>query len=149
MTFKFLRDDGTFASFGSSVATAGAIQTLYSATNATSVSNNTTTFVPVVSVAQGSAGTWFVSGTVSLFSSVAGTPTPMVYLWSSSSTAAGALISQTQVTLSVVFGVSTASLSGIATSPSGGLSLLFNAAAAGSITWAINGQNNITAIRMG
>ncbi len=150
MTFKFLRDDGQFASFASTSGTGGAIQTVYTASMVSSI-NLTTSPQAGPSVSQGTVGTWYVSGQITYFSTTAGTVC-LAQLWDGTNTIA------TQAAFNFAASVYVPiAISGFITNPAGNLNIAAwsNAAGFGGLVpsassfTTLGNASTITAVRIG
>lgn len=158
MSRSFLRNDGWFQPVGpgdiqlSTTTTTGFLTYLTNATTADIALVSTGTYVDGPSVSQGSSGTWFVSGGI-FFDCANSANNIAAKLWDGAT-----LLSVGIVSLSAGF-VSTMSLSGIITSPSGNLRISAAKGVANTATIRANltvvastlttGASYITAIRIG
>lgn len=155
MSFKFLRQTGEFANVSpadiiSSTTTTTGFLTFVTASTTVNISLGTTsTYVDGPSVTQGTSGTWFATGTLSIVTG--GTPSVsyLAKLWDGTTA-----IDATAVFASVVGNIYSLSLSGVISSPSGNLriSALPNVASNGTIVFNNTGtsrDSTITAIRIG
>ncbi len=146
MTQRFLRDDGQFAPLAS---TASSVVTTLVTKNTTAavLLNNTALFFDGPSVAQGSSGTWYASGTVTVTD---GGPAQFTaQLWDGTTP-----ISIAEGFISAGGFVTSVSVSGVVTSPAGNLRISVKdpTSAGGSIlSTAVTpaGGSNIIAIRIG
>lgn len=156
MTFKFLRDDGQFAPFGSTTATP--LQTVFTnilSSNTTSSSTGTWIQGPVIT--QGSSGTWLVNAWATLATTSALQGVYAVIRLVDS-------VAQTQVISGAFIGsigyaaaAQSVSLSGIVTSPTSNLQLIFTGITTGtytmyrsaSATLPSSGDSGIIAVRIG
>ncbi len=150
---KFLRQDGWFQPVAgadivtSTATTTGFLTYLTKSTTATIALNNISNFFDGPSVSQGSSGTWFATGTVTLLDT-AGADF-VAQLWDGTTTIAiaGGFISTNGFVTSV-------SLSGVMAAPAGNLRIsvkdvsTVNGTIASSVVTAAYGSN-ITAIRIG
>lgn len=111
--------------------------------------NNTANYFDGPSVAQGTSGTWYVSGTVSISDTTAGGPNYSIKLWDGTT-----IIANTGVTAVGTGNLASVSLSGIITNPAGNLriSVKDTSSTNGTIVATVDGTakgSTITAIRIG
>ena len=116
MTNLFNRNDGTFAQVDMASLSPG----LTSVTKATTadITLSTTSYIDGPSVTQGSSGTWYVSGSVTLGSTGGGSSRFFVRLWDGTTTIAAGASSFLGASSAAAISVS---LSGIMASPAGNL----------------------------
>jgi hypothetical protein len=110
--------------------------------------NNTGVYFDGPTIAQGTSGTWFVSGKVTLTDSAGGAAF-LIKLWDGTT-----VIDSAQVSTAVINGFVSCSLSGIATSPAGNLRISVQDITSTSGTILANQSSNakdstITAMRIG
>jgi hypothetical protein len=130
-----------------SQALRASLSSFYAALGADVALNNTANYFDGPSVAQGSTGTWFVSGTVTIADTTASVNTVMAKLWDGTT-----VLSSGVVTLFGA-GATTIALSGIITSPAGNLRISARDASQTTGKIAFNNSGNskdsaISAIRI-
>ena len=128
MTFKFLRNDGQFqqvngGDIGISTTTTTAFLTYVTNTLASSASVPGVGFVDGPSVSAGSSGTWFVAGSVTMITSIAGSEM-ILKLWDGTTVLSGGIVYIPGVAL-----LGSVALSGIISNPAGNLRISTSAAA--------------------
>ncbi len=153
MTQKFLRDDGVFAAFAATGSSASGPITLITASISTNTSSTTTgVFVDGPSVAQGTAGTWYVSGHLSL-EAINGAASAAAKLWDGTT-----VIDSGQVACHAASATQDCALSGFIASPAGNLRLSFTSLTGGGagivalpVTFmtTVPNASTITAMRIG
>jgi hypothetical protein len=136
----FWRGDGTWASVP-------ALSSLTNSLGADVNLNNTANYFDGPSVAQGTSGTWFVSGTVTV--NDASTAVYFAKLWDGTT-----VLASTEIVILSTQTVGTISLSGVITSPAGNLriSVRDTTTTAGLIKFNLTGNSKdstITAVRIG
>ena len=114
MTNTFNRNDGTFAQVDMASLSPG-LTSLTKATTA-DITFTTTAYFDAPAVAQGSSGTWYASGSVTLQSTAAATTRYFARLWDGTTTIAAATFDS-----AAVGQVTHISLSGMIASPGGNL----------------------------
>ena len=146
MTNTFNRNDGTFAQVDyASVSGNPALTSLTKATTA-DITLSTTSYFDGPAVSQGSSGTWFASGTVTLLSS-AGFPNYFAKLWDGTTVIASAATDPGAINFWI-----TISLSGVLASPAGNLRISVASSVASKILFNASGNSAdsvITAVRIG
>lgn len=159
--FKFLRQDGWFqfptpADISISTSTTTGLLSFINATTTSSISFSTAAFTDVLSVSQGSSGTWYVSGTITLLTTIQNSSVS-VKLWDGTSvinSAATLLGPSAPASSGYTMPIS---LSGALAAPAGNLKISGLVTVAGG-TGGVVGQygslattsiNTLTAVRIG
>ena len=152
MTFRFLRDDGQFAPFGSTTATP--FQTIFTNILSSNTTSSTTgTWILGPSVSQGSSGIWLINAWATISGAVTGSAVlaHIVDGLAQATIASGSYVSEYVGTEPFSF-----ALSGIISSPSSNISLLFTGIGggvtmfrSGSATLPSSSDSGITAVRIG
>lgn len=149
MTQKFLRDDGSFVPLAATGSSASGPITLITASLSSDVGiTATSSYFDGPSVAQGSSGTWYASGTVTLATSGAVVQTFSVKLWD------GTTVLDSCTIANVASAATMASVSGVLASPAGNLRISVKITAATNSLILFNNSANskdstLTAIRIG
>lgn len=149
----FLNATGQFTPIGSgqinlsTTTTTGFLTYLTKATTA-DITISTTSYTDGPSVSQGSSGTWLASGTITLESSVAASLT-FLQLWDGTTT-----IASCETNIAGLLDATSASLSGVISSPAGNLRISGRVNSGGSAIMRFNNSGlsadcTLTAIRIG
>ncbi len=141
MTFKFLRDDGTFQPLASAGSSATGPITLITNTLSGNPSFSTAAFVDGPSVAQGSSGIWYASGQVSWTS--ANQIVAQAQLWDGTNQ-----IGLVQALVPANEQIVTA-LSGAIANPAGNIRISMISLSGGITGTMFSGLGTVTAIRIG
>ncbi len=146
MTQKFLRDDGTFAPLASSGSSgSGPITLITKSTTADVTLNSSSTYFDGPSVALGTSGTWFASGTVTILPGAANV-WGLAKLWDGTTVvAAGAYNGIGNM-------ITSFSLSGVISSPAANLKISVLPAQVATMVFNFSGtgkDSTLTAIRIG
>jgi hypothetical protein len=149
MAHSFLRDDATFAPVGfGDIYGSGALTNLTASLSGNVAMNNIANYFDGPSVAQGTSGTWFVSGKVTV-NDTGSAANFNAKLWDGTT-----VIDSCRLTIVTVGAFGIISMSGIMTTPAGNLKISVQDASAttGLIQFNASGNSKdstITAIRIG
>jgi hypothetical protein len=147
MTNTFNRNDGTFAQVDMASLTPG-LTTVTKATTANVALSSTASYFDGPSVSQGSSGTWYASGSITL-QSTAGSDNFAAKLWDGST-----VIASGAVTTVGASAIGQIALSGVIVSPAGNLKISASdfTGTHGNILFNFSGNSAdsfITAVRIG